>query len=177
MKKKYETVPVRQLRWQCTDSDLCFESTEDLSIFPAILGQDRAVRAITFGLQMDYPGYNIYVAGASGTGRTTTVKYLLRDPRFQKEEPDDICYVNNFKRPDMPIALVMPAGRGAAFRKEMEFLIEHLRTTIPQLMESEQVREQREALAESFNQQQTQLIKAFEQRAGQEHFTIVQVQM
>ncbi|NLP08813.1 AAA family ATPase [bacterium] len=177
MKNKYETVPVRQLRWQCSESDLCFESTEDLSIFPAILGQDRAVRAITFGLQMDYPGYNIYVAGASGTGRTTTVKYLLKDPRFQKEEPDDICYVNNFKSPDMPIALVMPAGRGVAFRKEMEILIDHLRTTIPQLMESEQVREQRETLVESFNQKQTQMIKEFEQRAGQERFTIVQVQM
>ena len=177
MKAKYETVPVKQLRWQCDGSNLCFETTEEVSVFPAILGQDRAVRAISFGLQMNYPGYNIYVAGASGTGRTTTVKHLLKDPRFEKEPPDDICYVNNFKNPDMPITLTMPAGRGLAFRKEMDSLIEHLRTTIPQLMESEQVREQRDALLESFNQKQSQLVKEFEQRANQDHFTLVQVQM
>ncbi len=177
MKTKYETVDVKDLRWQCDCSELSFAATDGLAEFPAILGQDRAVRAITFGLQMDYPGYNIYVAGASGTGRTTTVKYLLKDPSLKKEAPDDVLYVNNFKSPDRPMALKMPAGRGNAFRKEMDSMIEHLRTTIPQLMESDQVREQREALADSFNQKQSQLVKEFEARANQDHFALVQVQV
>jgi lon-related putative ATP-dependent protease len=177
MKAKYETVPVEQLRWQCDGSDLCFQSTEEVSIFPAILGQDRAVRAITMGLEMDYPGYNIYVSGASGTGRTTTVKYLLKDPRFEKERPDDLCYVNNFKNPDMPLVLALPAGDGLKFRKEMEAFVGHLHQAIPHYMESDQVREQRDALVESFNRQQADLIKEFEQRANNEQFTLVQIQL
>lgn len=177
MKTKYETVSVDQLRWQCDGSELEYVATEAFSAFPAILGQDRAVRAITFGLQMDYPGYNIYVAGASGTGRTTTVKHLLKDTRFEKQAPDDILYVNHFKSPDRPMVLIMPAGRGNVFRKEMDSMIEHLRTTIPQLMESDQVREQRDGIADSYNQKQSLLVKEFEQRANQNHFALVQVQM
>jgi lon-related putative ATP-dependent protease len=177
MKSKFETVAVEQLRWQCDGSDLCFQSTEEVSVFPAILGQDRAVRAITMGLEMDYPGYNIYVSGASGTGRTTTVKYLLKDPRFEKERPDDLCYVNNFKNPDMPLVLALPAGDGLKFRKEMEAVVDHLRQAVPHYMESDQVREQRETLIETFNRQQTELIKEFEQRASKEQFTLVQIQL
>ncbi len=177
MKNRFETVAVDQLRWQCDGGDLCFQSTEEVSIFPAILGQDRAVRAITMGLEMDYPGYNIYVSGASGTGRTTTVRYLLKDPRFEKERPDDLCYVNNFKTPDMPLVLMLPAGDGLKFRKEMEAFVDHLRQAVPHYMESDQVREQREALIETFNRQQAELIKEFEQRANKEQFTLVQIQL
>ena len=177
MKNRFETVAVDQLRWQCDASDLCFQSTEEVSIFPAILGQDRAVRAITMGLEMDYPGYNIYLSGASGTGRTTTVKYLLKDPRFEKERPDDLCYVNNFKTPDMPLVLALPAGDGLKFRKEMEAFVDHLRQAVPHYMETDQVREQREALIETFNRQQAELIKEFEQRANKEQFTLVQIQL
>jgi len=177
MPKSYATVPVEQLRWQCRDLAASFKSTDDLETIPTILGQTRAVGAMTLGLEMDYPGYNIFVSGAAGTGRTTTVRYLLKDERFKKPAPNDICYVNNFRSPDMPIVIYLPAGEGQQFKKAMESAVEQLRTAVPQVMDSEKSREQREALAEKYNQQQNQLLQDFEKKAQEVKFALVQVQV
>jgi Cdc6-like AAA superfamily ATPase len=78
-------------------------------------GQERAVRAIQLGLSMNFPGYNIFVAGEPGTGRSTTVRFLLRDVYPYRPTPNDVAYVYNFQKPDMPLALRMPPEKGANF--------------------------------------------------------------
>lgn len=177
MNKQYEIVPVEKLRWQCDEFVKAFQSTDDLDTFRQIVGQERAVEALKTGFELDYPGYNIFVAGAAGTGRTTTVRFLLKDDRFKREVPPDICYVNNFRTPDMPLAIVMPAGQGSRLKKGMDDLILHLRAGVPQVMESERARVQREKLAETFTRQQNENLQKFEAKARKEQFTLVQVQV
>jgi len=70
--KKYE-LSVDQLRWQCDSSIFDFDCTKDLTPLREFIGQDRAIRAIDFGLSMNHDGYNIYVAGITGTGKTSAV--------------------------------------------------------------------------------------------------------
>ena len=91
-----------------------------------VIGQDRGLRALRVGLEMTHFGFNIFVAGASGTGRTTTVKRLLQEFEQQPAELTDKCYVNNFHDPDSPKLIVLPAGQGNAFKKDMETFLDEI---------------------------------------------------
>ena len=170
-------VPVEKLRWRCDLDELDAQSPKEIQSFPTILGQERAVRALQVGLDMEFPGYNIYVSGPAGTGRTTTVRYLLKKRNTREKPSPDICYVNNFKNTDRPVALYFPAGKGRQFRDDMEKLIEHLRTAIPMIFESERYREQRDALLEKLNSQQQKLWQEFEAKARKQNFALVQIQI
>ena len=120
-------VPVQLLRWRCNPELLGFDTTKECRKTDAIIGQSRAVKAITLGLEIESPGYNIYVAGMTGTGKTTTIKNLLGQLDLKKPIPSDICYVHNFKDPDTPRVVMFPAGTGRKFQKDMDDLVAHLR--------------------------------------------------
>jgi ATP-dependent Lon protease len=92
-------VPVQLLRWTCNPELLGFDTTKECAKTDNIIGQNRAVKAITLGLEIESPGYNIYVSGMTGTGKTTTIKNLLSQLDLKKPIPDDICYVHNFRTP------------------------------------------------------------------------------
>ena len=97
MESIYEEVPVGLLRWRCDPESLGFSSTNEISSSESIIGQDRALEAIHLGLEMDTIGYNVFVAGPSGTGRRTAIKHLLEKIEKGGKIPEDKCYVNNFK--------------------------------------------------------------------------------
>lgn len=177
MPKSTAPVPVEQLRWQCDEYVKAFQSTAELESYRTILGQERALQALTLGLEMDYPGYNIFVSGATGTGRSTTVRFMLADERFKKPVPEDICYVHNFRAHEAPLALLMKAGQGTRFRQAMADVIQQLRVAVPQILESDRTREQREAMLEKYARQQTENLQQFEKKAQAAQFTLVQVQM
>ena len=134
--KVFEEVPVEQLRWRCDPKSLPFDTTEVLQPCEEIIGQDRAIEAIRVGLDINSIGYNIFVTGLAGTGRFTTIKCVLEEMNVAGKIPNDLCYVNNFKNPDMPHMLSLPAGQGNAFKKEMETLIETLKKKIPLMFEN-----------------------------------------
>ena len=105
---KYE-VPVDKLCWHCDPTVFDFECTKDLAPLREFIGQDRAIRAIEFGLSMDRDGYNIYVAGLTGTGKTSAVKAYIKKLVEEKERVKDSaqmvkdwCYIYNFTDPDRP---------------------------------------------------------------------------
>lgn len=98
-----------------------------------IIGQPRGTRAIEFGIEIESPGYNIFVLGAEGTGRTTAIGRFLRERAAQRPTPPDWMYVNNFAEPHKPRALNLPAGRGAELCKDMAALVDHLRRSLPQV--------------------------------------------
>ena len=142
-----------------------------------IIGQERALKAIRLGLEMESLGYNIFVVGLVGTGRNTTIKCLLEEIDKAGKIPDDICYVNNFKDPDQPKCVCLPAGQGKVFKKDMDDLIESLKKNIPLVFESEEYQKQRRELVEKHREREKGLVKEFESRAKKEGFTVVQVQM
>ena len=99
-----------QLRRTFDSPDLKFNSTKDIEPCTTIIGQPRGVMAIEFGIEMQSPGYNIYVLGESGTGRTTTIKQFVEGRVEDQPVPNDWIYVNNFQTPHSPIAIELLAG-------------------------------------------------------------------
>ena len=174
--KKLPEVPVSKLRWKCPIDKLDFKSTKDVEPCQKIIGQERALRAVRLGLEIESAGYNIYVAGFVGTGRNTTIKRLLEELEKGETPPDDLCYVHNFKNPDIPCLVTLPAGRGKVFRNDMNLLIETLRRNVPLIFEDERYQDNKKKLLESFKNKEKEILKALEKRVEADGFVLAQVQ-
>ncbi|MBU1428530.1 AAA family ATPase [bacterium] len=175
--ENYHEVTIEKLRWKCDLSSLNIKTTDDLKPSQKILGQERALKAIKLGLEMEYLGYNLFVTGKAGTGRSTTIKMLLEGRKREGVEFDDKCYVNNFKNPDMPRAINLPAGQGKIFKKDIENLISSLRKKIPLIFESKRYQANKKSIIEDLENKQKEMVKKFEKRVNKENFTLVQIQM
>jgi ATP-dependent Lon protease len=173
----YQEVPPEKLRVRIDPDSLGFEDTESCDYIGAIIGQDRAVRALKMGLEIESPGYNIYAAGLTGTGKTSTIASLLNELDLDKKIPDDICYVNNFRNPDMPIVVTIPAGMGNQFQKDMDELVLHLKKQIPHLFESEEFKKGSEHIVNGYMTKQKELVKEFNEKIQKEGFQLVQYQI
>jgi ATP-dependent Lon protease len=102
---KVQELTPDKLRW-CCDSDLLkYDSSKAVKPDDVIIGQERAVNAIHLGLEISRQGYNIFISGLAGTGRTTTVKHLLETSVTTDELPPDIVYLHNFKDEDQPVSV------------------------------------------------------------------------
>ena len=172
-----EELPIDKLRWTCNPDALGFETTLDCEKSDGIIGQERARKAIVMGLEITSPGYNIYASGVEGTGKLTTIKNLLNKIDLKKRVPDDICYVNNFRDPDMPLVITLPAGVGKKFQTEVEELLTHLRKEIPLIFESDEFKKDSEALISQYRTKQKEIIKEFNDRIQKENFQMVQFQV
>jgi predicted ATP-dependent protease len=164
---KYE-VPADKLRWQCDPAVFDFECTKDLAPLREFVGQDRAIRAIEFGLSMNHDGYNIYVAGLTGTGKTSAVKTyinrLLEEKQVREEIhfPEDWCYLYNFADPDRPQIINLPQGKGKVLRDRVNNLLQRLKEELAKAFSSEEYQAQRKSTVE---QSQAEQQKLFEELA------------
>jgi ATP-dependent Lon protease len=166
-----------KLRWNCCPDLVPVESSAHAEPCVEIIGQERALRAIQTGLDIKSLGYNIFITGMVGTGRTTTITQLLDQLEKGAKTPDDVLYVNNFKYPDEPVLIMLPAGRGKAFVEAMAKLIDVLRTNIPHLLKSPYYTDKRDALVESQQKKQRELLQSFEEEVAEQGFSVIQVQM
>jgi predicted ATP-dependent protease len=137
MKPQNELSP-EQLRWHCDCSAFPFKTTADIPPLKGLVEQERPIRAIRFGLGIAAPGYNIYVSGLTGTGKTTVIKQFLDDIACTQPTPDDWCFVHNFKDPNAPTALNLPAGKAKVLKAEMDELVRYLKADIPKAFESKE---------------------------------------
>ena len=113
-------------------------TTAELTPLNEIIGQDRAVRALQFGLKIKDKGFNIYVSGIPGTGRRTAIVNFLEEIAKDRPVPFDWVYVNNFKDADRPHAAELPAGQGAEFKADMERFVSEMRGALRGACESDE---------------------------------------
>lgn len=165
-------VPVEELRNTCDLQDLAFLTTEEVEPLVGILGQDRALQALRFGLSIQSDGFNIYVAGRPGTGRTKAVMSFLEEIAKDKPTPPDWCYVNNFRDPYRPKAIQLPAGQAKQLRTDMEILISEIRKRIPLAFDSEQYANRRETIMKVFEEQRQRILVQLDQTVQQMGFRI-----
>lgn len=179
MKKisSFKELPPEKLVWRLDSEKLPFDTTEECDPCEGIIGQDRAIRSIQTGLDVKSLGYNIFITGLVGTGRTTTIQQLLEKLEKEDKTPDDILYVKNFKAPDEPTLITLPSGKGKLFQEAMERLIEMLKTNIPELLKSSYYTEKRDSIIEVQQKKQKEILKAFEDEVAKEGFSVIQVQM
>lgn len=163
---------VERLRKICDPQSPGWVSSEELQALETIIGQERAVRSLQFGLGIREPGFNIYVAGPPGTGKTTAVKRFLEDVAKDKPVPDDWCYLNSFRDSYRPKALRLPPGRGRELQADMKTLVERAKREIRRAFESEEYAAKREETTRTFEQQRDELIAGINEKAQQEGFLI-----
>ncbi len=177
MKQRLE-IPVDKLQYLLDEGNYPENAFENTDACCGIIGQDRALSAVELGLDIHSNGYNIFVTGSPGTGRTTAVKLLLEEARNKEEKPElnDIGVVNNFKVTESPRILKFKAGDGRKFKKAMAYLIESLRTIIPKIFSGENYRERRDRVIKEFEARQKDLFKEFEKKLKEHGFVIVQLQ-
>ena len=142
-------VPLSELRPACDPAIFAFETTAEVEPHVGLIGQDRAVEAIKFGLSIDSDGFNVCVSGEPGTGRTTAVREYLEHYARSKPPPDEWCYVNNFSDPHRPRAVRFPPGQGRAFQDAMRAMVSEARERIPRTFESDDYVSRRDEIVAS----------------------------
>lgn len=165
-------LPFEKLRHVCDSSIMRCESTKDLVPISEIIGQERAVRALKFGLGIKDHGFNMYVAGYPGTGRKTAVKSFVEAQAKVQPVPSDWCYVNNFSNQYEPKAIQLAPGKGKEFKDDMKGFIENIKSALPKAFESEDYVARREATLKGLEVKRKQLIEELNAKAQREGFVI-----
>ncbi|MHB1687090.1 MAG: Lon protease family protein [Ignavibacteriaceae bacterium] len=174
--KPHELKPV-DLRWRCNPEIFSFDSTSDIEPIEGILGQERALKAIKLGVDLRGPGYNIFIAGLSGTGKATTVKKMLETISDNCPPLYDFAYVNNFKDEDRPILLTFPIGKAKIFKQDFASVIDLLKIKIPQALENDTYLNRRQKIISHYNEKEQALMTAFDENLRKKNFSLGQVKV
>jgi len=172
MSDKNHELVARNLRWTCDPAVFSFQTTAELPPLQGIVEQERPTRAIRFGLDITSPGYNIYVSGLTGTGKTTVIKIFLDQIAAKMPVPDDWCYVYNFRDPNSPTILNLPAGQAKVFKSEMDEFVRILKTEIPKVFESKEYEESVNSLLRENQAVQQVLLGQLSEKAHAQGFEI-----
>lgn len=148
-----------------------FRNTSELDPSEGVIGQDRAVLAMEFGLAMDAPGYNIFVVGPHGTGKNTYTEAIVeKASERMKNLPKDWCYIHNFKDDDRPRIVDFPAGLGKTFQTDMSDLVEDLKELVSKAFEDGDYEEKRDEIILSLQEKLDQQFKTMKEEAKEEGF-------
>ncbi len=170
---KVKPLSARKLSQECKPSQFKFKTTDDLEDLADVIGQDRAVGAILFGIGIRREGYNLFALGPSGTGKRTTIGQFLDLKAASEPVPSDWIYVNNFEKPHKPRTIKLPPGQGVVLRDDMEELVEELRTAIPAAFESEDYRTRKQEVEEEFKEQQEQAFADVQKKAQERNVSLI----
>lgn len=152
---------------RCDPALLDFETTAELTDSADVVGQSRALDAVSFGIDIKQPGFNLFVLGEPGSGRHAAVRRLLEAKAAGEPAPSDWCYVNNFADPNKPRLLRLPSGRGGQFRHDMQQFVAELAKAIGSAFESEEYRVRIEAIQDEFKQREENALRELGQESGE----------
>jgi predicted ATP-dependent protease len=166
-------IPAEKLTWRCDLSYLPFTCTAEMTPLEDFIGQDRAIRAIEFGLGVNKPGFNIFVTGLTGTGKTSIIKAFLKKatvtqaaPILDAPKPEDWCYVYNFTDADRPHALKIRRGWGKALKSDMDHLVQNLQREAKKMFESDEYAHQRQEMIEQLQKKQQGMMEGLMEEAS-----------
>jgi len=157
-----------------TDPDsLPFKTTDELDSLDNVIGQQRAVDAIEFGIQVDKSGFNLFALGPAGIGKQSTITQYLTRRAESQHIPDDWCYVNNFHNPQKPLALRLPPGKGDELRQDMQRLVDDTRTSMPVAFESESYQKKLQKIQETYEQRRNAPFNELSDEAKENHIALI----
>jgi lon-related putative ATP-dependent protease len=162
---------------RCDPTQFTFESTDDLPDLTEMIGQTRAVEAVRFGIGIRRDGFNLFALGPEGTGKHTLVHHYLERQAATQPPPSDWCYVNNFAESYKPCALRLPPGGGPTLRREIERLVEELRTAVATTFESENYRTRRQEIEEEFRERQEKALADMQRLAQERGLALIRTPM
>ncbi|MGM0498879.1 MAG: Lon protease family protein [Bacillota bacterium] len=169
---KYK-IKISNLDYNFNAEELDFETTKELSaIDEEIIGQNRAASSLDFGMRVDKKGYNIFMAGESGTGKSTYAENMAEEKAAAMDQPKDILYVFNFSEPEIPRVMRVPAGMGNDLKNDMDKIIEELQEEIPRAFEGEEYEKEKKEILNEYQPKSNKLMKEFESSAKERGFLL-----
>ncbi len=171
MKKKNE-LNYKDLKLTFDENEFDFETTAELSPIQAGIGQDRGIKALEFGLQVDVKGYNLYIEGPSGVGKTMYTKNYLNKISAKKKVPNDWCYIYNFDNPNEPIAVSLPAGQGKEFKDSMDGFIKEIKKDIKKTFNADDFEKEKSLIKQEFEEKRTALLNKLNEDANKYNFQV-----
>ena len=164
MRKSNELAP-KDLKDVCNPSQFKFETTKEIDdTTNLIFGQARAIKALNFGLDIDIHGYNIYVEGTTGIGKTVYTKKTLVARASKEKAPSDWCYIYNFDNPNEPLAISFPAGQGKVFQNTMETFVKDIRRDIKKTFNNEDFEKEKKAIKLEYDAKREALLEQLNKR-------------
>ncbi len=158
---------------KCDPTKLGFKNTSSIKEIVNIVGQERASEAIDFGMNISYPGYNIFVLGPAGMGKREIVEDFFKEKAKSDPTPSDWIYVNDFENPDKPDAIELPPGIGTQYQQDINKLILEMQTALSAAFESEEYQNRRQAVFESFKEKQSELFDELQQKANEQNLAMI----
>ena len=171
MNKKNE-LSYKDLKAFCSTENFTFETTAELDSNDKGIGQDHAIRALEFGLNVDVRGNNLYLEGPSGVGKTMYTRNYLEKLSSKKKPPVDWCYIYNFDNPNEPIAVSLPAGQGKEFQETMDVFIKDVKVDIAKTFSNDDFEKEKTLIRQEFEQKRSDLLDKLNEKASQYNFVV-----
>ena len=171
MKNKNE-LSYKDLKLTFPENLFHFDTTEELTPIQSGIGQDRGIKALEFGLQVDVKGYNIFIEGPSGVGKTMYTKNYLNKIAPKKKVPSDWCYIYNFDNPNEPIAVSLPAGQGKEFKDAMDGFIKEIRKDIKNTFNNDDFEKEKALIKQEFEAKRSKLLEQLNEDASKYNFQV-----
>ena len=174
--KKTNELSYKDLRKICDPNLFDFNDTSELDNITTGIGQDRGIKALEFGVNVDVKGYNIYLEGPSGVGKTMYAKTYLDNISKKKKTPPDWCYIYNFENPNEPIAVDLPAGQGKEFEETMNLFIKDIRKDIKNTFNNDDFEKEKTLIKQEFEEQRASLLDKLNQESEKHGFQVKSAQ-
>ena len=166
----------RKLKVTCEPDVFKFETTENLEPITTGIGQERGIKALEFGVNINIKGYNMYIEGPSGVGKTMYTKNYLNKVAEKRKTPPDWCYIYNFSNPNEPIAVSLPAGNGKEFKADMEEFIKEIKKDIKNTFNNDDFEKEKTIIKSEFEEKRTKLMEKLEKDALEYNFQVQSAQ-
>ena len=170
--KKTNELNYKQLKMVCNPNQFEFSSTAELDPIDTGIGQDRGIKALEFGLNVDVRGYNLYIEGPSGVGKTMYTKNYFNIISKKKKVPQDWCYIYNFENPNEPVAVSLPAGGGREFRDLMDHFIDDVKVDIKSTFNNEEFEKERALIRQEFEEKRNVLMEKLNKKSSEYGFQV-----
>lgn len=148
----------KDLKKTCDPDIFNFETTEELDSTGLVYGQERGINALQFGLNINTKGYNLYIEGPAGVGKTMYTKQYVSEIASKQKTPDDWCYLYNFENPNEPIAVSLHAGEGKVFVQTMETFIEDVKKYLKRTFNNEDFEKEKKLIKQKYEEKREKLL-------------------
>ena len=175
MKKKNE-LNYTDLKMTCDPNLFSFKTTDELEPIRTGIGQDRGIKALEFGIKVDVKGYNLYIEGPGGVGKTMYTKHYLDSISKKRRTPNDWCYIYNFDNPNEPIAVSLPAGQGKEFKESMDGFIKEIKKDIKKTFNADDFEKEKALIKQEFENKRAILLEELNSQAEKNNFHVKSAQ-
>lgn len=175
MKNKNE-LNYKNLKISCDPSIFKFKTTEELDNIETGIGQERGIKALEFGLNVDINGYNLYLEGPAGVGKTMYTKHYLDKISKKQKTPCDWCYIYNFENPNEPIALPLHAGQGKEFKEQMDAFIKDIKNDLKNTFNNEDFEKEKALIAQTYEEKREALMVKLNKKSEKYGFQVKSAQ-